>query len=43
MPSPCKRAYPSIRQIWQADLEIAEQQAKLKQATQGTYVANDAH
>lgn len=36
-------AYPSIRQMWQADLKIVEQQAKLKRATYGTYVANDAH
>lgn len=36
-------AYPGIRKMWQDDLKIAEQQAKLKQATQGAYTANMAH
>jgi hypothetical protein len=36
-------AYPSIHQMWEADLKISAQQAKLKQATQGVYVVNDAH
>lgn len=32
-------AYPSIRQIWLADLKITEQQNELKQSTQGGYLA----
>ena len=36
-------AYPSIHQMWEADLKIVAQQAKLKQSTQGVYVANDGY
>jgi low affinity Fe/Cu permease len=32
-------AYPSIRQMWQDDLRISQQRAKLKQSRQGIYSA----
>lgn len=36
-------AYPSIRQIWRDDLKMAEQQAKVKKTTQGTYSSTTPH